>query len=457
MATVACERDNDRLDPWTKPPFLRRVRIRGYKSIAFCDVALQPLTVLVGRNGAGKSNFLDALAFLRDCLETNVTEAAKRRGGWSSIAFRTRSTPKVVFEIEAGFSCGHPRRYEIGNGIPGAPAAAGDASLNLKVYSFTAKYTLELTADQHSLTTVAREALELVDETTKLTAGFEARGGVITRFRSKPDSALPLPVPPSGELLSAARPDHLVVGFIGTQPFLEVADGLRFMGFYNFHPDAIRRLQKPRRGTLLERDGSNLASVIEGLREIDPAAVERVRDYLALITEEVTRFEVKSYDEVEGLWFYLRPSPTAQPIPFDAASMSDGTLRALAALMAAFQIHLPSGGPSVVGIEEPETALHPAALRALVDALDEATQRTQVLLTTHSADLLSGRDLTPGQVLVVRNRGGQTHITPVDAASRQTIDKELYSLADLHRMDRLDLDEADLRRQATIGNGVNGG
>ena len=57
-------------------------------------------------------------------------------------------------------------------------------------------------------------------------------------------------------------------------------------------------------------------------------------------------------------------------------------LCALATLVAAFQ----SDGltsPSVVGIEEPETALHPAAMRALVDALDEATERTQILLTTH--------------------------------------------------------------------------
>jgi predicted ATPase len=129
--------------------------------------------------------------------------------------------------------------------------------------------------------------------------------------------------------------------------------------------------------------------------------------------------------------------------------MSDGSLRALAALVAAFQIHLPTG-PTVVGIEEPETALHPAAMRALVDALDDATQRTQVLLTTHSADLLSSRDVSPGQVLVVRNRGGQTHITPVDPASREIIEKELYSLAELQRMDKLDLDEADLNRQAQL-------
>ena len=64
-------------DEFTLPPFLRRVRIRGYKSIGFCDVLLHPLTILVGRNAAGKSNFLDALAFLTDTMTFGAGEAVK--------------------------------------------------------------------------------------------------------------------------------------------------------------------------------------------------------------------------------------------------------------------------------------------------------------------------------------------------------------------------------------------
>jgi predicted ATPase len=226
------------------------------------------------------------------------------------------------------------------------------------------------------------------------------------------------------------------------------------MGFYNFHPDAIRRLQKPSPGWLLERDGSNLASVIAGLKEINPDSVQRVREYLSAIAEEVCSFDVARYGEWETVRFQTRAGISDPPLEFDAAGMSDGTLRALASLMAAFQVHL-AAGPSVVGIEEPETALHPAAMRALVDALGEATQRTQVLLTTHSGDLLADPDLDPSQVLVVRNRHGRTHLTSVDPASREIIRRELYTLADLQRLDQLDLDEADLDRQAASA-GLNG-
>src|SRR4051812_32547826 len=84
-----------------KPHFLRRVRIRGYKSIAFCDVSLEPLTILVGRNASGKSNFLDALAFLSDLMETNATEAVNRRKGWRAIHCRNGRTPHIEIGLEA--------------------------------------------------------------------------------------------------------------------------------------------------------------------------------------------------------------------------------------------------------------------------------------------------------------------------------------------------------------------
>ena len=55
--------------------FIRRVVLRNYKSIGICDVRLQPLTYLVGQNGAGKSNFLDALHFVRDALANSLDNA----------------------------------------------------------------------------------------------------------------------------------------------------------------------------------------------------------------------------------------------------------------------------------------------------------------------------------------------------------------------------------------------
>jgi predicted ATPase len=129
--------------------------------------------------------------------------------------------------------------------------------------------------------------------------------------------------------------------------------------------------------------------------------------------------------------------------------MSDGTLRALAALVAAFQIILPSG-PGVVGIEEPETALHPAAMRALVDALDEATLRTQILLTTHSAELLDNPTIKPENVRVVQLLDGKTVIGPVDEASVEIVARKLSTLGGLERENQLEPDLDDQERQRDL-------
>src|SRR5947207_14750822 len=103
MSTAIDPEADGTADAQAKPPFLRRVRIRGYKSIAFCDVSLEPLTILVGRNAAGKSNFLDALAFLKDTMTFGAAEAVKTRGGWASVASRSADPPKIEIEVDMGF------------------------------------------------------------------------------------------------------------------------------------------------------------------------------------------------------------------------------------------------------------------------------------------------------------------------------------------------------------------
>ena len=85
--------------------------------------------------------------------------------------------------------------------------------------------------------------------------------------------------------------------------------------------------------------------------------------------------------------------------------MSDGTLPHLAAIMAAFQVVLPAGTFERDRHRGTGNFLHPAAAGDLVAALEDATQHTQVLLTTHSTELLAAQEVHPSQVLVVRRPG----------------------------------------------------
>src|SRR5262249_41125453 len=154
----------------------------------------------------------------------------------------------------------------------------------------------------------------------------------------------------------------------------------------------------------LEEDGSNLASVIATTSENSPVSIQRVQDYLSLITPEIQSFTPIRYGDYETVRFSLQGASPPERVEFDAASLSDGTLAALGPRLAAFQVFLPSGPPSGIGIEEPEPSLPPAASRALVSPLDAATEHTQVLLTAHSGDLLDDRKISPASILVVRQR-----------------------------------------------------
>ena len=102
--------------------FITRVILKNYKSIAACDVQLGPLTFLVGRNGAGKSNFLDALRFVSDALNTSLDHAIRDRGSIKDVCRRSCGHPnyfsiRLEFALPEGFT-GH-YAFQIGKRSPG--------------------------------------------------------------------------------------------------------------------------------------------------------------------------------------------------------------------------------------------------------------------------------------------------------------------------------------------------
>jgi predicted ATPase len=118
--------------------------------------------------------------------------------------------------------------------------------------------------------------------------------------------------------------------------------------------------------------------------------------------------------------------------------MSDGTLRALGILVALFQ----SGNGRahrvpLVGIEEPEIALHPAAAGVLRDSLRDASRNTQVIVTSHSPDLLDDSEISDEWIMPVIAEHGVTRIASLDEAGRTAIRERLYTAGELLRLDQL--------------------
>ena len=94
-------------------------------------------------------------------------------------------------------------------------------------------------------------------------------------------------------------------------------------------------------------------------------------------------------------------------------------------------------GASLVGIEEPEAALHPAAAGVLLGALREASESTQVLVTSHSPDLLDDESIATDSLLAVSANGGATQIAPIDPTGRGALRERLYTAGELLRLDQL--------------------
>jgi predicted ATPase len=396
------------------PPFLRRVVIRNYKSIAACDVRLKPRTILVGRNGAGKSNFLDALRFVGDALHTSLEQAINKRGG-IDLVHRQASGPRRVFSIRLEF------------GLPDHKHAV---------------YEIEISTERSESFTVVDERLDVCDSSGRPSSHFRRQGDELSAIRSL-GSESPL-MPPT-------RRDRLyLVNAAALPDFGEAFDALNSMAFYQLNPETMKEFGRPEAEEILESGGANIASCVGRLEARNPEALERINEYLKCIVPEIQGVKRVSLGPGEALVFEERND--SQESFFYAGSMSDGTLRALGILIAANQRDNDDHPLRLVGVEEPETALHPAAAGALMDALREVESDTQVILTTHSADLLDQIDPAIDGLLVVTSRGGRSLITMAHTASLEAVKQHLYTLGDLQRMDQLQGEperQKDIPRSAT--------
>lgn len=365
-----------------------------------------PLTFLVGPNGAGKSNFLDALRFVADSLRTSLDHALRERGGIAEVRRR---------------SGGHPTNFGIR-----LEFILPDGTLG--------HYAFEIGARERGQYEVQREECCL-SESGALSdvAFFRVRGGLVSSSERNPPVALA---------------DRLyLVNASGLPAFRPVFDALSNMGFYNLSPAQIRTLQTPDAGTLLAREGSNLASVLSQLEKQRPVVKERIEEYLGKIVPGVRGVEAKTIGPMETPEFRQGVAGARYPWRFLAGNMSDGTLRALGVLTALFQSgngarpHVP-----LVGIEEPEVALHPAAAGVLVDALRQASRERQVIVTSHSPDLLNDERLRAEQILAVEAQEGVTYIAPLNEVGRSALNDRLCTAGELLQLDQLTPDPEIIQR-----------
>lgn len=398
-------------------PFVRRVRIRNFRSIADCDVALGPLTVLLGLNASGKSNFLDALRFAADAVATSPQQAISSRGGLESL-LRRAPEPVESFQIQ----------FEFALPAEGEDEAEGEV---------TAQYGFEIgrNPEEGPAFAVLWEACRV--DMPHGTAFFatdadDAFDGPASRpvFVGQPGQEADVQV---------THPDTLYLPAAATRPpFQQLEMALRTARFYDLDPEVLRSIDTETiRQSRLGPTGEHLGHVLGTLQHDHPEAKERLDSYIAALIGNALGIDEQRegrYSTVSGR-FLVGDDAQGEPRTevFGRETLSMGTLLAAGVLAALFQPAAAEGRTPLIAIEEPEKALHPATVRALYEALAEASERTQILATSQSSELLESEDADLSHLLVVANLDGVTHIGPVDGRGRAVVERDLMSIGELHR------------------------
>jgi predicted ATPase len=373
---------------------ITRVRVKNFRSFADIDIQLGRLNVLVGRNGAGKSAFLDILRFVRDALRTGLETAMDERHG--IIALR-RWAPTKPYNVEI--------------------------SLTVETKTFWGEYSFTISSGQQGTYKRGRETCKVGRSKDSIVDGFEIKGNewikLPKRLTQRPD-----------RLRRFGESDTLVLpNVIIFSPLFSILRQNLTGSFYSIFPNTLRVPQKPSNERLLSDHGDNLASIVRRLRK-NKVQFSKLISALSRVVDGVTDLRVQ---QVGGyLVTELKHGDLGTSAWFELNQESDGTLRLLGMLVALYQSQ-----PSVrlLALEEPENALHPGALAVLSDVLYEASRQHQIITTTQSPDLISR--FKADELLVVERINGISEIGPVEDMQREAVEEKLFTSGDLMRIEGL--------------------
>jgi predicted ATPase len=173
---------------------------------------------------------------------------------------------------------------------------------------------------------------------------------------------------------------------------------------YNLSSAAIRAEPPVSRASTLTRNGDNAGDVLHQLQR-NKKDLDWIVRHLSAITPEIAGLKASTAAGRRLIQFIQRRGKSSTS-RFNIGDMSDGTLRCLAILLALRQ----NPTPALTCIEEIEDSVHPAALGVLLDAISASTERGQVLITSHSPEVLSHPAITPERVRIIEWRDGRSQV-----------------------------------------------
>lgn len=344
-------------------PRIEAIKVKNYRALRDLHLdKLTPLSVLVGPNGSGKSTVFDVFAFLSECFSDGLRRAWDRRGRFRELRTRGQGGP-IVIELKYREQPKTPLiTYHIEIDEAGSGPVLKTEWLRWKRKSYGAPFRfLDFAQGQGSV--IEGE-----------TPDQDAR-----RVPERLDSPDVLAVNALGQLARHPRVSSLRRFITGWH--LSYLSG-----------DSARGVPEAGPQEHLSQSGDNLPNVVQFLKEQHPSSLNEI---LEILRNRIPRLENVDATILEDGRLLLRFKDAPFDAPILAKNVSDGTLKMLAYLTL---LNDPER-PPLIGIEEPENFLHPRLLQGLAEECREASATTQLMVTSHSPQLVNG--LRPDEVWIL--------------------------------------------------------
>jgi len=359
---------------------LDSLTIIGFKSIrALEDFKLTSLNVLIGGNGAGKSNFIDFFRMLRAMMElplpgltsANLKAYIADGGGSDDFLF---NGPKITQQIEIETRFG-PNGY---------------------------RFKLSPTADETFI----------INDEAKFNEGGTAGWWELGSGHTTPE-------------LLRNKDRRGAAGGLSVASY--VYDAISSWKIYHFHDTSkvapMRRFETIDDSDYLRFDAANIAPFLLHLKSNEKRAYDQIVDTVRLVTPFFNNFILKPNKSEK---VRLRWKQKGSDYPLKPHHLSDGTLRFICLTTALLQ----PDPPSAIIIDEPELGLHPYAIEILAELIEAAARKTQLIVSTQSPALVDYFE--PKDIIIVNRKKGASVFQRLNKDELSTWLKD-YSLGDLWR------------------------
>lgn len=353
---------------------LKHVKVEGFKSIAKLDLPMGKINILIGANGAGKTNFISLFTFLGHLSQGKLRNYVLQEGGAERFFhFGTRRTEQILFDLELGNNGYH---------VEFTPNLDDDSLI------FNQEYCRFALSDKY---------FHLSPK--KGESGF-ASGG---KAESEPVKR------------------H-------TRAYLEKCR------VYHFHDTGnqaqFKKTNKLVNDYYLEKDAANIAPFLYSLKTSDAEGCQQSYRQIVAAIQTVAPFFHDFYLEPSGVEgdenIILRWTHTKHEAPFSANTLSDGTARFIC--LATLLLQPDYRRPDTIILDEPELGLHPAALDVLAEIIHATAKETQIICSTQSvafANLFEPEDF----IVVDAKDGVSTFSRPDKENLRQWLEE--YGMGDI--------------------------